>query len=248
MIKKLLLGILVSLSVQSMAKCSDKPVRIAVVDTGFGWNSSVSEARLCKSGHKDFSGENTFTTPNITKIPVPLDNHGHGTNIVGIIEEYAKKAHINYCIIIIKYHSDKFTFNNLSATVKSFNYAFEIKADFVNYSSGGNEAYYQEREAVERYLNAGGVLVAAAGNESLNLDDPHAGYYPAKYDRRIIVVGSLDDHGKKLLSSNYGSIVNRWELGLHVTGYGLSMSGTSQATAIATGKLVSESKNKCGGK
>jgi hypothetical protein len=65
------------------------------------------------------------------------------------------------------------------------------------------------------------------------------------YDKRTVVVGSLDNNGKKMESSNFGSAVSRWELGLNVIGYGIIMSGTSQAAAVATGKIVSENPNKC---
>jgi hypothetical protein len=219
-----------------------------VVDTGFGYEGRGQEAKLCKTGHKNFSGEIEYTMPGMTKVPVPLDKEGHGTNVVGVIESYAKKTNVDYCIIIIKYYSGKHSHNNVLSTINSFNYADKIKADFINYSSGGDGPYPKEKEAVERYLNHGGHLVVAAGNDDNNLDLPGSNYYPAKYDRRITVVGALSKKGLKLWFSNFGSIVNRWELGEDVPGYGLVKSGTSQATAISTGKMVSETKNKCVGK
>jgi subtilisin family serine protease len=94
-------------------------------------------------------------------------------------------------------------------------------------------------------LNGGGHLITAAGNDAENLDLPNNHYYPAQYDKRIVVVGALDSYEVQTYFSNYGKVVTRWEHGLMVTGYGITLSGTSQATAIATGKMVGNNPNKC---
>jgi hypothetical protein len=52
------------------------------------------------------------------------------------------------------------------------------------------------------------------------------------------VVGNVDRSGKIANNSNYGKSITRWEIGVNVKAYGLIMSGTSQATATATGKIV----------
>jgi len=248
---KFVLCILIELFFNSIsyAKCSDKPIVIAVVDTGFGYKDAGNEAHLCKHGHRDFTYEQKFYHHPNSIDPVPLDTQGHGTNIVGIIETYTKLTRVNYCIMILKYNEGSWIGNNnMINTVNSFNYATNMGVDYINYSSGGQEPNESEKVAVLRFLDQGGRMVVAAGNDNLNLDLFQNGFYPAKYDRRLVVVGSLDYNGNKLLSSNFGSIVNRWELGLLVTAYGVTMSGTSQATAIATGKLVSKIPNKCEGK
>ena len=247
LITLLCVSIAVLFSLASYSKCHGKPVTIGVIDTGFGFLGRGGDATLCPVGHKDFTIEKKFFTEAKTKDPVPMDMEGHGTNILGIIEDYAKAAHINFCIVVLKYHPSLWVpgNENLESTVRAINYATALKLDFINYSSGGTSPADSEREAVEKYLNAGGTLVVAAGNEGVDLDDAHNTYYPAEYDKRIIVVGMLDDNGVKSSVSNYGSPVNRWEKGFHITGYGLTMSGTSQATATATGKLVSQQKNRC---
>ena len=206
----------------SYAKCSDKPVVVAVIDTGFGYGGAGVKARLCRFGHKDFTQYNkSYLIPGIVD-PVPLDIHGHGTNLVGIIETYAKLTHTNFCIVVIKYYEGSGWGNhNLLNLIKSLNYATDIHVDYINYSGGGRDPSDAERAAVLRFLNQGGHMTAAAGNDSENLDLPQNGYYPAKYDPRIVVVGSLDKYGKHLPSSNFGSIVTRWELGLDVTDMGL---------------------------
>lgn len=243
-----LLCISINLLVNSntYSKCADKPVVVAVIDTGFGFHNKGLGAKLCKFGHKDFSSDQEFqhTVNYGTKDPVPLDLHGHGTNVVGVIEEYARSTHTNFCVVILKYYGSNHM-GHIDATIKAINYATDLKVDYINYSSGGREPSTVERIAVEKFLNNGGTMISAAGNESANLDVAGNVYYPAMYDSRIVMVGALDRNGNKMFSSNYGSVVNRWEIGMSVVGYGISMSGTSQATATATGKIVSQSKNKC---
>src|SRR6185312_7300812 len=83
--------------------CSDV-IKVAVIDTGFGYDSLGHGAKLCKFGHKDFSGNNRVDFSYNTVTPIPLDSHGHGTNIIGIIDNQAKESGANYCIIVLKYY------------------------------------------------------------------------------------------------------------------------------------------------
>lgn len=298
----------------------DKPITIAVIDTGFGFHGLGKGAKLCKYGHKDFSGVNKFRTDLGTKDPVPLDNSGHGTNVAGLIEQYANIKHANYCLVIVKY-SDPLAKqkNQLPGEIKSFAWANKIHVDLINYSGGGEAFDIHEAIQITNFLDAGGTLVAAAGNNRNELDGTtKAKWFPAMVDPRIVVVGNkennyiedqyqkggeleganwnvieemdkmrekFDKHGFFVLtivrtdpdilnmdeeehltpfkvksykvlikfrgevfiksdSSNFGKLVNRWEFGQEQIAYGLPFSGTSQATAIATGKIVGELSQK----
>lgn len=243
----LLLLVSIPVSIASERKyCTGTPVRIAVLDTGFGFADKGHEAKLCRYGHKDFSKDQKFVNNYQTVAPVPQDLNSHGTNIVGIIESYAKKNDINYCIVVLKYYSGAQNgYENTVAEIKALEYAANLKVDFINLSGGGPEFNEQERLYVKRFLDGGGTFVAAAMNDGQNIDIPGNAVYPAMYDDRIFVVGNLSPSGERSPFSNYGAAVTRWEVGENVTGYGVTLSGTSQATAVATGKLVSESDNKC---
>lgn len=205
------------------------------------------KVKLCKFGHKDFTnGERLFEHD--TKNAVPVDNHGHGTHIAGIIDSYGQKANVNYCLVIIKYYvPNAYDVDNLTRTILAVDYAKNIKADYINYSGGGALKSDEEIRAVKEYLDQGGKFLAAAGNEGSNLDWRH--FYPAQDDSRVISVGAVDDKGVRLPMSNYGEDVKRTELGLNVKVCDgtkcMTMSGTSQATAIATGKLLAQEKNTC---
>lgn len=237
--------------------CKKGPIKIAVIDTGFGFNNQGHDAHLCKFGHKDLTVDMQTTKDYATKTPIPVDKHGHGTNIVGLIEENLKDSGVDYCIVVLKYYSTMQTGReNAEASARAFRYANNIHVDFINFSGGGSEVSYDEKKAVLDFLDGGGQLIAAAGNEGRELKEPTLGseflddgvtetYYPAMTDNRIIVVGNECKNNVRCKSSNYGSRVNRWEIGEEVTAYGITMTGTSQATAVATGKIVAATKNTC---
>lgn len=215
------------------------PLKVAVIDTGFGLNDLGHDAPLCLYGHKDFTKDGLLSYSYVTKVPVPMDIHGHGTNIVGLIKEYAETK-IDYCFVIIKFYSETQTGKqNLAASVKSLIYANNINVDIINFSGGGPNFDLKEKNAVKKFLNKGGIFVAAAGNEHEELDGVVNTYYPAMYDKRIKVVGNLNYLRVRNPSSNYGPYVNTWEVGTNQLAYGITMTGTSQATAVTTGKIIS---------
>jgi len=224
---------------------SKKPITIAVIDTGFGWlyNKKFPTAKLCKYGHKDFTKEFVYMRPDYTVHDVPIDTHGHGTNIVGVIQQQIKDPNKDYCLVIIKYYTvHQSGSQNLEAALNAFKYATNIKADIINFSGGGPEFSKLEFNIIKKFTDQGGIFVTAAGNDNQNIDVKETAYYPASYSLPIVVVGNNNFYGKKSKTSNYGNRVNRWEVGENVTAYGLTMTGTSQATAVATGKIVANMK------
>jgi subtilisin family serine protease len=230
-------------------------IKIAVIDTGFGFGNIGHSVHLCKYGHKDFTTTQRLITGYDTKDPVPLDEHGHGTNIAGIIDQYAGDQ--NFCLVILKYFTEKNSGpENLRSSNEAIKYAKQIGVDVINYSGGGVVRSVEEELLIKGFLDGGGTFVAAAGNEGINSDFFH--FYPADYDDRIVSVGALKvdiekvpvkerdenmrDYRTKV--SNYGKSVKRWELGKNVVFENYAMTGTSQATAIATGKIVNKMTTK----
>lgn len=245
------LTVLLSIPSYSQSNICDGVVKIAVIDTGFGYLGLGRDVRLCKFGHKDFSGENHQQNYFGTVTPLPLDVHSHGTNIAGIIDDRLKNTGIPYCIVILKYwHEDEkrnmvASHDNLVSTVEAIKYSKNIKIDFINYSGGGLATHPIEVAAVKAFIDAGGTFVAAAGNERSDLSKKS--YFPAMDDPRVVVVGNGTKENPEP-SSNYGDRVNEWENGNNVTSNSLTMSGTSQATAIATAKLVISRHKTCDNK
>ena len=214
-----------------------KKIIVAVIDTGFAYTAeSLAEDHLCKYGHKDFTADQRFAKYLDTKDKVPLDTNRHGTMMVGIINKFAEKA--NYCIVVIKFFSDKSQGieNNFSSRL-AIQYAINLKVDVINYSGGSTEPDSWESVSIKKFLDKKGIFVAAAGNEGkiLGMEE---NYYPAMYDPRIHAVGNLDKNGKRAISSNWGDLVTDWEIGTEVKAFGMTGTGTSQACATKTGKIV----------
>lgn len=203
--------------------------RVAIVDTGLALNDPRFAARLCESGHKDFTGKGL------------ADFHGHGTHVAGLIVANAGDA--EYCLIILKYYTDDaIGAVNLRRERAAFRWAIEQGAVIVNFSGGGPE--FDEDEYLTLRDNPQTTFVVAAGNEGKDLDVRGQEYFPASYKLpNVFAVGSLDAAGSRAFTSGWGSRVRYWERGDVVMstlpgGKTGEMSGTSMATAVATGKLV----------
>lgn len=214
---------------------------VAVIDTGLGHSSMTKNAKLCKYGHKNFTSEKeTFISEGVID-PVPIDSWGHGTNVAGLIQNYADRS--NFCMVILKVFSTRESNDNSADNiVKAIKYATNINANYINFSGGGVEINEEEKSAVKEFLDSGGTFVAAAGNERKDLDEQP--YYPAMDDERVISVGSIEEDGSVSKYSNFGKKVKRWEYGTKRIGFGFSYTGTSQAAATVTGKIINESKYK----
>lgn len=230
-----------------------KTITIAVIDTGI----DADNPHLCKMGHYDFT----------TNRPKLGDDNGHGTHIAGIIAKEAGDG--DYCLVSMKYFADTNPGNvNLKNEKRALRFAINIEVDVINFSGGGPEFDEEELLLIREALSKKIKLVFAAGNEHQNLDQD-CNFYPACYSKDIVMVGNLqmtkdfdDTNGWHAYarasdrepfvpmpvianSSNYGSRITRWEVGTNVDStlpngkHGL-MTGTSQATAVATGKIIKE--------
>lgn len=229
-------------SIASRIGSEKRPLKIAVVDTGLDRNDPRFSKILCKMGHRNFTNGTTDTQ----------DTHGHGTHIVGLIKQYAGES--GYCLVILKFYDamasgDK----NLNSSIEAFKWASQIGVDIVNFSGGGSSYVSSEHEAIQAAKKT--VFVVAAGNESQDIRMPQNKYYPASYELpNVFVVGNIKKEGFRVPSSNYGDPRIIWEVGenlistmpcnnvkadLYSNCEG-KMTGTSQATAVHTGKLVNK--------
>jgi thermitase len=245
-----------------------KDVVVAVVDTGMDINhkdlknnlwTNPGESGVDKNGADkasngvdddkngfidDIHGWDFVTNSNRVN-----DNHGHGTHISGIIgAEGGNNFGITgiaskVSIMVVKYYDPKVPGMNLENTIKAFKYATQMNANIINYSGGGVDYSQQEYEAIRKARSKGILFIAAAGNEHSNSDKQK--YYPANYDLdNIISVTAIDPQLQVLPSSNYGTQT------VHIAAPGHeiystlpgntfgTLTGTSQATAFATGLAV----------
>lgn len=193
-----------------------KPIRVAILDSGV-----TGDFKFCKQAHVSMTGTGY------------KDNHGHGTFVAKLFAEYAGES--DYCITSVKYYEPTFSGpNNLETFVKGLEYLSKQDVDVIVIAGGGPETPKQIEEygLMKKLLDRNVKIIAAAGNGRTNLNQD-CYYYPACYDSRITVVGCTNFAGNRCSSSNYGLVVDIWELGTF-----REMSGTSMATGVAAGKLV----------
>lgn len=214
-----LIGLLIGLILGSCTSHAGPPVTVAVMDTGI--SEGPEEVPLCKTGHKDFTGEGLQDS----------DLRLHGTNVASLITIEAGPG--TYCLIVLKIFPKKGF--NMVAYLSALDYVSHHRYNFVNMSFSGNFPLKIEARLIKSILDHGTKIIAAAGNDHHNLD-AKCDSYPACVDPRIIVVSAPD-----VVGANTGSVVDIYENGAKQAGGGVILSGTSQATARVTGKLVKRS-------
>ena len=169
----------------------------------------------------------------------PIDNHGHGTHVAGILRSVFPEVKI----LPIKYYNpNRSGQENLNSLIKSLEYAIDAGVDIINYSGGGPEPAIQELKILKRAQRNGILIIAAAGNETSDIDLKDKAFYPASYGlSNIVTVMAHDQQASLLKSSNWG----KKSVDISAPGYRIQssvpqnrarhMTGTSQATAFVSG-------------
>lgn len=206
--------ILACLLVPVAVPAQERPLRVVILDTGA---NSITGAKMCLSGHADFTGSGSTA-----------DSHGHGSNLASLIAQEAGNA--NYCLIIVKIFNGP---NEKDAYIRGLHYTIGLKPDIVNLSWGGYRYDIREAILIKELLSNGARIHAAAGNGSLNFNEVGCKFQPACLDPRIFIIANTGS------TSNYGDrYIDVTLNGLHKLGAGVTLSGSSQSTAIYTGQVV----------
>lgn len=242
----IILAILISLSQINTAQATEakpvKPLIIAIIDTGIDIHHPMFKKLLWSNTSNTKSPQHGWNFINNTADIYDL--HGHGTHIAGIIAEQLRQSADQVRpvqLMSLKYFDSKNTTKmNLKSSVEAIHFAVKNGAHIINYSGGGY-GFSNEEYAALKYAEQNNVLVvAAAGNETWNID--HRPYYPAAYPlTNILSVGSVDEKNRLADHSNFGkNSVSVAAPGVDIRsaspgGRFEVMSGTSQATAYTTG-------------
>ncbi len=243
-----------------------KEVIVAIVDTGLDFNNpELSKYLWTNPGESGLDANGADKAHNgldddgngyiddvhgwdfVKRRPEAQDHHGHGSHIAGLVLSQIKKAPSGVVIklMILKYYDQTFlSTDTLGHTIKAFKYATQMGAHIINYSGGGPEANLAEYLALQQAYDKGVMMAAAAGNDGRNL--ALGKFFPATYPLpNILSVTAVDSTHELLLTSNFsshfvalaapGKNQISWLPGSHLG----PMTGTSQATALATGAAAS---------
>jgi len=187
------------------------PVIVAIIDTGVAYNhpdlaTNMWDGTNCKDekGVAIVGGCNHgYDYENNDNTPLPATS-SHGTHIAGTIAASKNngKGVIGVApqtkIMAIKFGLD------ITSEIKAIDFAIQNGAKIINASFGGDTFSQFEYDEINRFKTAGGIFVAAAGNETANNESTHS--YPSDYNLdNIISVAATDQNDALADFSNYGS-------------------------------------------
>ena len=245
---------------QQITQGSDTVI-VGVLDTGI------------QVSHPDIEDSFYFSTGsgcfyNDTDLP-DIDTYGHGTDVAGIIASQTNGIAPNIKFVSLR-ASSTFFFSPTSI-IDAIDHAFDSLDDpdpnnnisILNISLVGNISGFDDftinniKTKIKDYCNKGGLIIAAAGNEGINIDNSM--YYPAAYNPildyptnqdNIITVGAINqddtivnygDWTNPEKASNFGATsVDLFAPGTNIyttnrTGGYSYVSGTSFAAPFVTG-------------
>lgn len=181
-------------------------------------------------------------------------------NLTKFKNKLTKIQNSNPQIMILKIFSPFQKTGTISASIQAIHYANKMGANIINYSAGGMLPNIEEKNAIIESANKNIIVIAAAGNFGKDLDKKS--FYPAKYNlSNIVKVSAIDENYHLLNSSGFSSeYVDVAAFGKNILSYlpkpndntflpthlnqmnfknnmGI-MSGTSQATALVTSKII----------
>ena len=231
---------------------------VGVIDTGVDYNHGDISNRMWRNPDEiingiddDFNGyvDDVYGINTANGTGDPMDDHGHGTHVAGII---AAEANNNYGISGVNPNAKIMALKFMPASgngdtakaVECITYAASMGAKVLNCSWGGGNYLQSLVDAIDFANELGCAVICASGNNGNYLM-----IYPAGYPNALCV-GSTDATDEKSSFSNYGTWIDvmapgRDILSLKASLYGgysftndfLSVSGTSMATPCAAGVL-----------
>ncbi|MBN1113768.1 MAG: S8 family serine peptidase [Oligoflexia bacterium] len=178
-------------------------VIVAVLDTGVNYNQEDLSANMwtgaANHGEDFVDGEDGD----------PMDLHGHGTHVAGII---GAKGNNNTGVTGVCWKAsimavrvlDATGAGNTSGIILGIDYAVSHGAKVINMSLGGTSANPAYREAISDAAADGVLFVVAAGNEGENVEVTPT--YPCAFDLdNILCVAAIEQDGDLASFSNYGT-------------------------------------------
>ena len=184
--------------------------KVAILDTGLDLDHPDLRAYLYKSGEQitdDGSDDDDNCLPNdiigwnyVNDNNNPVDDHGHGTHVAGIVaQNVASCGECTVQIMPYKTHNHLGIGTLFATACATLQASVMDDADVINASWGfyGTGSSILQR-AIDTAGVYGAVVVAAAGNDSLNMvaDDQ----FPATYNvNNILSVGTFDQGEENML-------------------------------------------------
>ena len=208
------------------------PSVVGVIDSGFDishpdlknnlWNnpSEIPDNGIDDDGNGYIDDNHGYDFINnsgdLSRTSAEIANHG--THVAGIIAAQTDNSigisgiapHTQ--LILLRISSDGFSIDNDKA-IEAYHYLANLKKNHnipivaANASYGGYTSYSMiELHAIHQMNLENITLCAAAGNDSLNIDETANNHYPASYPlANIIAIGATTPANQRAFFSNYGT-------------------------------------------
>jgi len=219
-------------------------VKVAIIDTGIDYEHEDLKANY-KGGFDfvnsvDANGDGDYDDPEDTKDEDPMDDHGHGTHVAGIVA--AEDNEIDTSVVGVAPEADLYALKVLDETgggywsdlIAAIQWSVDNEMQVINMSLGGPGQSVALEETCDAADMAGIILVAAAGNGGRII--------PAAFDS-VIAVAASDSDDKIPGWSSKGSYIELTAPGVDVYSTWLGNtykegSGTSMAAPHVTGTVA----------
>jgi len=194
----------------AISEGTNASVVVAVIDSGVAYNhpdllANMWDGTSCVDENGDALGDCNYGYDynSHDKTPLPHDEL-HGTHVAGTIGAVKNNARGLVGVApSAEIMAMKFGFTTVSE-VKAIDFATQNGAKVINGSYGGPSFTQSTYDAIDRFRSAGGIFVAAAGNEDVDNESTHS--YPSDYDLdNIISVAATDQNDALASFSNYGT-------------------------------------------
>ena len=237
----------------------DQSIIVAVLDSGIKLDHPEFSGRLWTNPNETLNGiddDNNGYIDDINGLDFanndddPTDDHGHGTNVTGIIGANSNN-NLGYsgvdwnCKLMIGKILDENNSGYYSWWTDGIYYAVDNGAKVINMSVGGSGFSSYMKDAIDYAYNNGVTVVACMMNENNNTT-----FYPAGY-QNTIAVGATNPNDERSApffwsttsGSNYGNHIDVVAPGNYIygldhqsdTNYNFYWGGTSQAAPLVTG-------------
>ncbi|UCC33127.1 MAG: peptidase S8 [Candidatus Bathyarchaeota archaeon] len=172
-------------------------VVIAIVDSGVDYLHPDLAANYVVGGYDWVNDDND-----------PMDDHSHGTHCAGIaaavMDNKIGVAGVAQCSIWSEKVLNEFNRGSWDDLASAVTHATDNGVEIISMSLGGYGYSSLVDEACSYAWSNDVLLVAAAGNDNMNIDINS--YYPACLET-VIAVSATDDSDARWAGSNYGSAV-----------------------------------------
>ena len=237
----------------------EQSIIVAVLDSGIKLDHPEFSGRIWTNTNETLNGIDDDNNGYIDDIngwdfanndDDPTDDHGHGTNVTGIIGANSNN-NLGYsgvdwnCKLMIGKILDENNYGYYSWWTDAIYYAVDNGANVINMSVGGSGFSNSMKDAIDYAYDNGVIVVACMMNENNNTT-----FYPAGY-QNTIAVGATNPNDERSApffwsatsGSNYGNHIDVVAPGNYIyglnhqsnTNYNSYWGGTSQATPLVAG-------------